>query len=117
MSNSRIDTRGIIAPRLHRLPATPENCFWGFFDNSRPPVLQVRSGDVIAIETLTHQAGDAPDLMMDDGVRRVYEGIPMSERGPGVHIMTGPIFVQGAQPGDTPEVCILSVVPRLAYGN
>jgi acetamidase/formamidase len=117
MSNSRIDTRGIIAPRLHRLPATPENCFWGFFDNSRPPVLQVRSGDVIAIETLTHQAGDAPDLMMDDGVRRVYEGIPMSERGPGVHIMTGPIFVEGAEPGDTLEVRILSVEPRLAYGT
>jgi acetamidase/formamidase len=54
---------------LHTLRATPETCFWGFFDAARPPVLRVRSGDLVRIETLTHQAGDAPDLMMDDGVK------------------------------------------------
>lgn len=87
------------APTLHILRATPETCFWGFFDRSQPPVLTIRSGDIVHIETLTHQAGDAPDLLMDDGVRAVYEGIPPSERGPGVHIMTGPIAVLGARPG------------------
>ena len=68
---------------LHVLRATPENCFWGFFDRALPPVLTVRSGDIVHVETLTHQAGDAPDLLMDDGVRAVYDGIPPSERDPG----------------------------------
>lgn len=102
---------------LHELRALPQTCFWGFFDNARPPVLTVRSGDLVRVETLTHQAGDAPDLMMDDGVRAVYEGIPAAERGPGVHVMTGPIAVQGARPGDTLEVRILSMAPRLPYGT
>src|SRR5262249_45888901 len=83
------------ASSLHELRATPATCFWGFFDRDRPPVLRVRSGDLVSIETLTHQAGDAPDLMMDSGVEAVYAGIPLDQRGPGVHIMTGPIAVEG----------------------
>lgn len=104
-------------PRLHALRATPRTCFWGFFDRALPPVLTVRSGDLVDVETLTHQAGDAPDLLMDDGVRAVYEGIPAAERGPGVHVMTGPIAVEGARPGDTLEVRILAMRPRLPYGT
>ena len=69
------------------------------------------------VETLTHQAGDAPDLMMDDGVEAVYHGIPLTERGPGVHIMTGPIRVAEAEPGDTLEVRLLAMEPRLPYGT
>jgi acetamidase/formamidase len=101
----------------HALPATPGTCFWGYFDNTLAPVLEVESGDVVALELLTHQAGDAPDLMMDDGVRRVYDGIAPSERGPGVHIMTGPVSVRGAEPGDALQVDILEIRPRLAYGT
>ena len=102
---------------IHELRATPATCFWGFFDASLPPVLRVRSGDLVRIETLTHQAGDAPDLMMDDGVRAVYDAIPIATRGPGVHVMTGPIHVEDAQPGDTLEVRVLSMEPRLPYGT
>ncbi len=103
------------APALHTLPATPETVHWGFFDRSLRPVLEVRSGDIVAIEALTHHAGDAPDLLMDDGIRAVYEAV--TDRGPGVHIMTGPIAVQGAEPGDTLEVRILQLRPRLPYGS
>ena len=102
---------------VHQLAATAQTCSWGFFDRSLPPVLRVRSGDVVYLETLTHQAGDAPDLLMDDGVRAVYQAIPPDQRGPGVHIMTGPVFVEGAMPGDTLEVRILEISPRLAYGT
>lgn len=105
------------APRLHELRATPETCFWGYFDRALPPVLTVASGDIVHVETLTHQAGDAPDLLMDEGVRAVYDGIPSAGRGPGVHIMTGPIAVEGARAGDTLEVRILSMRPRLPYGT
>ncbi len=105
------------AAMLHELPATPSTCFWGFFDSARPPALRVRSGDLVQIETLTHQAGDAPDILMDAGVEAVYRGIPSDQRGPGVHIMTGPIHVDGAEPGDTLEIRVLRMEPRLAYGT
>lgn len=104
-------------PVCHALHATPDTCFWGFFDSSRPPVLEVRSGDLVRVETLTHQAGDAPDVLMDVGVEAVYRSIPMAERGPGVHIMTGPIRVAEAVPGDTLEVRLLAMEPRLPYGT
>src|SRR4030095_4520855 len=105
------------APVCHELCATPETCFWGFFDNSRQPVLEVRSGDLVQVETLTHQAGDAPDLMMDDGVRAVYDGIPATQRGPGGHVMTAALAVAGARRAATLEVRILSRRPRLPYGT
>src|SRR5262245_5066562 len=102
---------------MHELRATPATCFWGFFDAELPPVLRVRSGDLVRIETLTHQAGDAPDLLMDEGVEAVYRAIPIAQRGPGVHIMTGPIWVEGAEVGDTLEVRVLSMTPRLPFGT
>jgi acetamidase/formamidase len=101
----------------HQLRATAQSCFWGFFDSALPPVLRVRSGDIIHVETLTHQAGDAPDVLMDHGIRAVYDGIPPDQRGPGVHIMTGPVYVEGAMPGDTLEVRVLDMTPRLPYGT
>ena len=103
------------AGNLHILKAVPQNCFWGFFDRTLPPVLTVDSGDIIYVEALTHHAGDAPDLLMDDGVKAVYEQV--TDRGPGVHIMTGPIEVRGAEPGDTLMVRILKTQPRLPYGS
>ncbi len=101
----------------HLLPATPATCWWGYIDRDEPPRLKVASGDVIEIEAVTHHAGDAPDLLMDDGVRALWDAIAPSERGPGVHILTGPIAVEGAQPGDTLAVTILSMRPRLSHGS
>lgn len=99
----------------HQLAATPDTCFWGYFDHDQPPVLEVAPGDVVEIETLTHHAGDAPDLMMDDRVRALWDSI--TERGPGVHIMTGPLHVAGARAGDTVSVTIESMQPRFRYGS
>lgn len=102
---------------LHTLQATPKSCHWGYFDPSLAPVLRVKSGDLVAAEAVTHHAGDAPELLMDDGIRALYEGIPEEDRYPGVHLMTGPIFVEGAKPGDMLEVRYLQMTPRLNYGS
>ncbi|MGI6555624.1 MAG: acetamidase/formamidase family protein [Bacillota bacterium] len=102
--------------QMHILKATPETVKWGFFDNNLEPALKVKSGDIVYLEALAHHAGDAPDLMMDEGVRAVYESIPEEERGPGVHLLTGPVYVEGAKPGDVLEVKVLDMKPRLAYG-
>jgi acetamidase/formamidase len=101
----------------HELHATPATCYWGYLDRAQPPVLTIRSGDVVRIETITHHAGDAPDLLMDDTVRALWAGIPESDRGPGVHVMTGPIAVEGAEPGTSVLVRILEVAPRVPFGS
>ena len=80
-------------------------------------MLDVDSGTTLTIEAVTHHAGDAPDLLMDDGIAAIWEAIAEPDRGPGVHIMTGPIDVRGARPGDTLRVEILSMRPRLPYGS
>jgi acetamidase/formamidase len=101
--------------RFHSLPATPETVHWGYFDPALEPVLSVASGDLIGIEALTHQAGDAPELLMDAPIERVFEQV--RERGPGPHLLTGPIAVAGARPGDVLQVEILSAEPRLPHGS
>ena len=85
---------------LHTLKATPQTVHWGYFDAALAPALNVESGDLIAAEAITHHAGDAPELMMDEAVTRIFTEVPEADRNPGVHIMTGPIFVKDAKPGD-----------------
>jgi acetamidase/formamidase len=103
--------------QLHILPATPKTVHWGFFDAALAPAVIVKSGDLIQIEAVTHHAGDAPDLLMDQRICDLFEGIPEGDRYPGVHIMTGPIYVEGAKPGDMLEVRYLEMTPRLPYGS
>lgn len=112
------DTRPDTEPgALHTLRATPENVHWGYFDPSLGPSLKIKSGDLVQAEAITHHAGDAPELMMDETVTRLFKEIPEEDRNPGVHIMTGPIWVEGAQPGDMLEVRYLRMTPRCNYGS
>lgn len=104
-------------PVHHQLPATPDTCYWGYIDQAQPPCLTIDSGDIVHVEAVTHHAGDAPDLLMDDGIRAIWSAIAEDARGPGVHILTGPIHVRGAEPGDTLAVRIIDMTPRLPYGS
>ena len=65
------------------LPATPETCFWGYLDRDQPPVMEVDSGAVIAIEAVTHHSGDAADIMMDDGLRAIWDAVDPPSGRPG----------------------------------
>jgi acetamidase/formamidase len=100
-----------------RLAATPDTCYWGYLDADQASALEVDPGTELVIEAVTHHSGDAPDLLMDDGVRAIWDGIPEAARAPGVHIMTGPIHVRGAGPGDTLRVELVGMRPRLPYGS
>ena len=102
---------------LHHLRATPATVHWGYFDPALAPVLKVRSGDLIQAEAITHHAGDDPDLMFDAGVEAIFKGVPEADRNPGVHIMTGPIWIEDAKPGDMLEVRYLRMTPRCSYGS
>ncbi len=107
----------IMPAALHRLPATPRTIHWGYFDASLAPALRVKSGDLIHAEAVTHHAGDDPELLMDDAIHTIFREVPEHDRNPGVHIMTGPIYVEGARPGDMLEVRYLSMTPRCRYGS
>ena len=107
----------ILPGALHSLRATPETVHWGYFDPTLAPALTVRSGDLVQVQAVTHHAGDAPDLMMDDDIARIFRNVPEADRHPGVHIMTGPIAIEDARPGDMLEVRYLRMTPRLRYGS
>lgn len=115
--SDRGESNGGVEPAIHSIQASPEKVNWGYFDNTETPVCRIESGDIVELEGITHHAGDAPDYMMDEAVREIYEEIPPDERGPGSHIVTGPIHVEDAALGDVLECRVLDLRPRLPYGS
>jgi acetamidase/formamidase len=107
------------APATHLLKATPKTVVWGYYDASAPPVLRVKSGESVEIQTLITSspkrlegAGVAAD-QVEQSLRDIYDQV--KDKGPGGHILTGPIFVEGAEPGDVLEVRIVSVRLAIPY--
>jgi acetamidase/formamidase len=101
---------------LHELAATPETVRWGMFDARFPPVLEVASGDRVTVHTIS---GEPEDLPSGNGLEVLPEHGPIHasvERGPGPHFTTGPIWVEGAKPGDVLEVRILDIRLRQNWG-
>lgn len=109
-------------PTVHRLEATPATVAYGYYWSEARPAIRVKSGDVIDVETmLTNtpaglermgvKAEDVPQHLRDIVARDTG-----SLRGPGGHILTGPIYVEGADSGDVLEVRIRSISLPIAYG-
>jgi len=115
---------GLCAPALaatYELKVTPDTVAWGHYDATSKPVLTIQSGDTVTVHTLLtnsptglEKAGVAP-ADVEASLRAVYAGVPQSARGPGGHILTGPIAVEGAEPGDTLEVRILKIDLAIPY--
>lgn len=99
----------------HILRASPETCHWGFFDAELAPRLTVASGDTVTIETVT----GAPEMLPPEGFHVPPELLAVHERAermlPG-HILTGPVAVEGAEPGDVLEVRIEEIALRTDWG-
>jgi acetamidase/formamidase len=96
---------------LHVLPATLETTQWGWLDPKEPPKLVVNSGDTVAVETMMHSHNKIqPGTTMDEIV-----ALRKANPGGGPHSVTGPIYVNGAEPGDVMELRILKIVPK-AFG-
>jgi hypothetical protein len=94
--------------RHYVLPATPATVQWGWYDTSEPPKLTIHSGDTVSIETLSHSLGQIkPGVDMDQIIKLRKEN-----DGGGPHSITGPIYVEEAEPGDTLEIHILKIVPK-----
>ncbi len=95
------------------LPATPETTQWGWFDNAQPPVLRIRSGERVSMETLMAAANQVLPGVSIDEITRMRVAHP----GRGPHTITGPIYVEGAEPGDTLKVRIERIVPKSFGAN
>ena len=107
------------APHRHQLPATPATVAWGYYSADAKPVLRVTSGDTVDVETLLtnsprglERAG-LPPAEVQQSLRDVYDHV--TDKGPGGHILTGPIYVEGADSGDVLEVRILDVRLAIPY--
>ncbi len=117
----------------HHLPATSSTVHWGYFSKTLAPVLTLKSHDRATIETITHHANDDYDRMIagDAAAEQIFRWTSdektMGRRGAGategpfthgageglgVHLLTGPIAIEGAEPGDVIEVRILNAYPR-----
>lgn len=107
-------------PTTHRLEATPATVAYGYYWSEAKPVLRVASGDIIDVDTLLtntprglERAGVRPEDIQRS-LRAVVDTV--TDKGPGGHILTGPVYVEGAEPGDALEVRILSIDLSIAYG-
>jgi acetamidase/formamidase len=109
-------------PRTHRLEATPDTVAYGYYWSEARPALKVASGDIIDVDTLItnspnglQRAGIAADRIQPS-LRTIVAEVTGDRRGPGGHILTGPVFVEGAEPGDVLEVKVLSIDLPIDYG-
>lgn len=96
--------------RVHDLPLVPANVHWGYYDASLAPVLRIRSGDAVTFETMVARGVERMRMAgaRADEIPQALQAVEraVTDRGPGAHPMTGPIFVEGAEPGDVLEVHI-----------
>jgi acetamidase/formamidase len=106
----------------HRLEATPATVAYGYYWSEAAPVLRIRSGDIIDVDTvLTNtpaglERAGVPSSQIQTSLRSIVKEVTGDRRGPGGHILTGPVFVEGAEPGDALEVRILSINLPIDYG-
>jgi acetamidase/formamidase len=111
-------------PKTHRLEATPETVAVGYYWSEAKPVLRIASGDIIDVDTLLTNSptglarAGVPDDKIQASLKAVTSAFPQDSpgRGPGGHILTGPVFVEGALPGDVLEVKVQSIDLPIDYG-
>src|SRR5712692_11067092 len=106
-------------PQTYTLKATPKTVAWGYYDAKAEPVLHIQSGDTVVFETLItnsptglEKAGVPPD-QVQQSLRDIYKEV--TNKGPGGHILNGPVYVEEAEPGDTLEVRIQKIELAIPY--
>jgi acetamidase/formamidase len=107
------------AGKTYILKPTPKTVAWGHYDATTAPVLRIKSGDVVEVHTLITStpprlegAGVPPD-QIEQALRDIFREV--TNKGPGGHILTGPIYIEGAEPGDVLEVRIVSIKLAIPY--
>jgi acetamidase/formamidase len=119
------------APQIRpdaKLCSTPDTVLWGYIAANLPPALSIKPGQTVEIEALSHQGltthqdpvrffgahGIAAQEVLSDA--KVVFAEVKRPKGASVHILTGPIYIEGAEPGDTLEIRVLDIQFRVPYG-
>lgn len=96
---------------VYLLPASDQTVQWGWFDNAELPRARIRSGDTLVMETMMASLNQVlPGVPVDEITR-----LRVTNPGRGPHTITGPVFVEGAMPGDVLKIHLNRIVPR-TYG-
>ena len=109
-------------PKTHRLEATPSTVVYGYYWSEAKPALRIDSGDIIDVDTLLTNTpeglakGGVPDQKIQASLKAIVAAVTGDRKGPGGHILTGPVYVEGAEPGDVLEVKVLSILLSIDYG-
>ncbi|MEP0917597.1 acetamidase/formamidase family protein [Leptolyngbya sp. DQ-M1] len=96
---------------VYLLPANDETAQWGWFNNAEPPRARIKSGDTVVMETMMASLNQ---ILPGSSIEQITK-LRVDYPGRGPHSVTGPIFVEGAMPGDVLKVRINRIVPR-SYG-
>src|SRR2546421_4533176 len=111
-----------------QVPSTPETVVWGYLPAGRAPVLTIKPGRTVRIDTVSHQglingmhpvkffgdAGIPAKEVLPDAIA-IYEKV-QRPKDAGAHVLTGPIYIEGAEPGDMLEVRVRDLEFRVPYG-
>jgi acetamidase/formamidase len=109
-------------PKTYRLEATPATVAYGYYWSEAKQALRIASGDIIDVDTLLTNSpmgltrAGVPPEKIQESLKNIVAEVTGDKRGPGGHILTGPVYVEGAQPGDALEVKILSIDFNIDYG-
>lgn len=98
---------------------SPTTVAWGNYWSETKPVLRIQSGDFANIHTLltsNPERLEAAGVLPKDVEKELREVQTMKDRGPGGHVLTGPIFIEDAEPGDVLEVRINTIDLAIPYG-
>jgi acetamidase/formamidase len=110
------------------LGSTPDTVVWGYLTSRAQPVLRIASGTTVRIDAMSHQGlttsddpvkffaagGIKPEEVLQDAID-IYRKVPRG-KGVGAHVLTGPIYIEGAAPGDALEVRVIDLQFRVPYG-
>ena len=104
----------------HRLIASPKTVIYGYYSADATPVLHVKSGDFVEVSTMLtntpaglERAGVKPSDV-EPALRAITDSLKRTP-GLGGHILTGPIYVEGADSGDVLEVRIMQIDLAIPY--
>ena len=107
------------SPGHYSLEASPKTIAFGYYSADAPPVLRVKSGDIVEVHTMITSDPDqlehagVPPAQVEQALRDIFREV--KDRGPGGHVLNGPIFIEGAEPGDVLEVRIVSIRLAIPY--
>jgi acetamidase/formamidase len=115
------------------LPSIPANVLWGRLPcETDVPVMAIQSGETVTIDTLSHEGlledqgrdprgffrafGVSPNAVLDDAIELAASDHPHDPEVDGPHVVTGPIRIEGAKPGDLLAITVVDLVQRVPYG-